>query len=74
MKYGTKEALLEDIRRSYDALVQRIEGIPSARYEERGVWSDAWSNTASHYRFALRVLKRWQRNQDTQSDVRSADP
>lgn len=43
MKYGSKKALLDDIRKEHDALSSRLSEIPKARWQEPGVWGDEWS-------------------------------
>jgi hypothetical protein len=43
MRYTSKRALLDDIRAERDSLCVRLDGIPDARWHERGVWGDGWT-------------------------------
>jgi hypothetical protein len=43
MRYPSKKALIEDIRREHDSLSARLRGIPAARWREGGVWGDGWT-------------------------------
>jgi len=43
MKYESKQALLDDIRREHDALVGRLHDIPTKQWREPGVWGDGWT-------------------------------
>lgn len=43
MRYSTKAALLDDIRLQHDALVVLLDGIPTSRCRDPGVWGDDWS-------------------------------
>lgn len=43
MKYPSKHALIEDIRKAHDVLCERLREIPKARWREPGVWGDGWT-------------------------------
>jgi hypothetical protein len=56
MRYKSKQALMDHIRTEHDALCARLREVPSARWQEGGVWGDAWtlSDLVAH-------LAEWQR-------------
>jgi len=43
MRYGSKQALLDDIRTEHDLLGARLAEIPKARWREFGVWGEGWT-------------------------------
>jgi hypothetical protein len=56
MRYTSKQALIEDIRKEHDALCAKLLEIPKTRYRQSGVWGDGWtvSDLIAH-------LAEWQR-------------
>lgn len=43
MRYRSKAEFLHDVDAEYQALRNLLQGIPSSRYAEPGVWGDGWS-------------------------------
>ena len=43
MKYNSKEALLSDISREFNALVRTLDEIPPHRQLDPGVWGEDWN-------------------------------
>jgi len=45
MRYTTKAALVEDIHREHDRLLELLDEIATTRFRESGVWGDDWTLT-----------------------------
>ena len=61
MRYGSKQALLDDIRTEHDLLCARLVEIPTSRWSDLGVWGDGWtlSDLVAHLAEWQYMFLRW---------------
>jgi len=61
MRYGSKQALVDDIRTAYASLCAVIDAIPRRSLRVPGVWGDAWtvSDLVAHLGEWQRMFLRW---------------
>jgi uncharacterized protein (TIGR03083 family) len=63
MRYATKQALIDDIRRERARLVALLDEVPASRWSEPGVWGDGWTihDLVAHLGEWRRMFLRWYR-------------